>query len=111
MEANGEAPVRITTGETDAFGPGWSADGTQIAFQAIRDKNYDIESVTVDTRRRIRLTNESGYDGQLAWAPDGKTLTFISDRAGYDAVYTVSASGGTAVRLTAQASLDPRWSR
>lgn len=111
MEANGTAQVRLTTGETDAFGPEWSADGTQIGFQSTRDKNYDIETVTVDTRRRIRLTSGSEYDGQLAWAPDRKALTFISDRDGYDAVYTIAASGGTATRLTAQASLDPRWSR
>jgi len=77
----------------------------------VRGRNYDIEVVDPDGRHRVRLTSDTTYDGALAWSPDGRRIAFISDRAGYSAVFLISPDGSGAVRLTAGPSLTPSWSR
>jgi TolB protein len=110
MDADGGDLVRLTADPADDDIPRWSPDGTRIAFQAVRGENYDIELVEVEGHRRTRLTATPEYDGSFAWSPDGARLVCISGRDGYDAVYLLPLGAGSPVRLTTQASLDPRWS-
>jgi TolB protein len=42
----------------------------------------------------------AAIDTESAWAPDGKSLVFTSDRGGTPQIYRVSTSGGQATRLT-----------
>jgi Tol biopolymer transport system component len=76
----------------------------------VRGENYDIEVVQVEGQRRTRLTTAPEYDGSFAWSPDGMQLACISGRDGYDAVYVLTLGAAAPIRLTTQASLDPRWS-
>jgi TolB protein len=89
----------------------WSPDGTRIAFQSIRGKEYDIDLVHVTTRVRARLTSAQGYDGMPTWSPDGREIAFVSARDGYDAVYQMDADGGHPSRMTTSSSINPAWSR
>src|SRR5215467_2173776 len=47
----------------------------------------------------IQLT-QSGHDSSPVWAPDGRTLAFLSSRSGDSQVYLLSLEGGEAQRLT-----------
>src|SRR5882757_669452 len=47
----------------------------------------------------MQLT-QSGHDSSPVWAPDGKTLAFLSSRAGESQVYLLSMEGGEAHALT-----------
>ena len=47
----------------------------------------------------IQLT-QSGKDSAPSWAPDGKTLAFLSARDGSSQVYLISMEGGEAKKLT-----------
>jgi dipeptidyl aminopeptidase/acylaminoacyl peptidase len=47
----------------------------------------------------LQLTR-SGHDSSPAWAPDGKTLAFLSSRSGDSQVYLLSMDGGEAHPLT-----------
>jgi len=47
----------------------------------------------------MQLT-QSGHDSSPVWSPDGKTLAFLSSRAGESQVYLLSMAGGEAHALT-----------
>lgn len=87
----------------------WSPDGSQIAFQIARGKNYDIGVVRVADRRHTDIARSAGYDGMYAWSPNSLKIAFVSDRDGFDGLYTVGANGQRAQRLTETPSLNPAW--
>ena len=74
--------------------------------------------VDLATRRARQLTNEPNRDDvDPQWSPDGVTIAFVGQRADQDIlmngdVWTVAASGGAPVKVSAHRSsvLHPRWS-
>lgn len=50
--------------------------------------------------KAVRLTSTPAIEKDPYFSPDGQTIAFTSNRAGADAVYTMSANGGSATRLT-----------
>jgi TolB protein len=49
---------------------------------------------------------------QPTWSPDGSRIAFTSDRSGQKQIWTMSAWGGSLVRLTQTATTEeePAWS-
>ncbi len=47
-----------------------------------------------------RLTSTPAVESDPHFSPDGRVLAFTSNRAGVEAIYTVSVEGGTPTRLT-----------
>ena len=88
-------------------GPQISPDGKTIVYQASRanwkDNEFDgdlwIASVADPSDAR-KLDAGPGWNGDVRWSPDGKSLAFLSDRRGRRQIYIVSVEGGTARRLT-----------
>ena len=64
-----------------------------------------------------RLTQSSSIDTEPAFAPDGRTIYFVSDRGGSPQIYRMPAQGGNAERVTftgnynisPSPSADGRW--
>ena len=56
------------------------------------------------------LTRHGAIDTEPAWAPDGKSLVFTSDRGGSPQIYKVSVSGGEASRVSFEGSYNARAS-
>jgi len=110
VRPDGTALERLTVGaDATRDMPEWSPDGTSLAIQTAHGKNYDVELVRIADRTRRPLAASAAYDGQFAWSPDGKSLAFISDRDGYEALYVADASGANARRITSEPSLNPAW--
>jgi Tol biopolymer transport system component len=65
--------------ETD-WGLALSADGRRIALTMLTDLGTDIWIKQLPKGPVSRLTQYSGLDRSPAWAPDGRTITFLSDR-------------------------------
>jgi tetratricopeptide (TPR) repeat protein len=65
----------------------------KIAFMSNRDGDLDIYVVNLDGSGLQRLTESSAQDGLPAWAPDGRTIAFVSDEGGVWAVWAVDADG------------------
>ncbi len=110
--------LRLTDGaDTD---PVWSPDGDAIAF--VRDDfgNNDIYLVKPedgeDWRGDVleeRWLSSPEEEHSPAWAPDGDTLVFVTDRDGNSEIYTANANeDGPPVRLTINEASDtePVWS-
>ncbi|HEY6557053.1 MAG TPA: BamA/TamA family outer membrane protein [Polyangiaceae bacterium] len=71
-----------------AYTPRFSPDGKRVAYSAWTRGGYrDIRVVDVASGRFIQLTHDRALDQQPAWARDGRTLYFASDRTGISNLY------------------------
>ena len=68
--------------------------------------------MSIDGSTQANLTNQPSYEWGPNWAPDGKQLTFVSDRDGNLEIYVMSADGSNQHRLTHNTVYDagPTWS-
>jgi dipeptidyl aminopeptidase/acylaminoacyl peptidase len=79
-----------------------SPDGTDIAFtvQTVEwvDNRYDTEIwLSKDGKKPFLLTNNpKGNSTSPAWSPDGKWISFLSDRGSKNQIYVISVDGGEA---------------
>ncbi len=99
--------------------PDWSPDGQEIIFSSMfvadpfsRGANAKLYAVNIASGQRREI--EAGPDAvQPRWSPSGKRIAFWakSDKAQRD-IWTVSAQGGDAVRVTNDPEVDwnPVWS-
>jgi len=78
-DPDGKNEKRLTDSGCD-FRPVFSPDGTKIAFQSRRDKNFEIYVMDCDGKNQIRLTKNDAADVSPSWSPDGKGISFASDR-------------------------------
>jgi serine/threonine-protein kinase len=66
--------------ETTDWGLALSPDGRRIALTLLTDLGTDIWIKQVPTGPVSRLTLHAGADRSPAWTPDGRAVTFLSDR-------------------------------
>ncbi|MBE0647082.1 MAG: PD40 domain-containing protein [Bacteroidales bacterium] len=67
-----------------------SPDGKRLGF----DARGDIFTVPVTSGITKDLTRSSGvHDRDVAWSPDGKYLSFVSDKTGEDEIYIINQDG------------------
>ena len=109
--------IRLTKGnDAEAV---WSPDGRSIALVRIEDENSDIYLVTKpqngtwrDDVEEVRLTQGAARDVSPTWAPDNKSLAFVSFRDGNAEIYSMRIDGSKQRRLTNNEAddLSPVWS-
>ncbi len=82
-------------------------DGTQVAFTLSRTdleanrRRSDIWLVGVDGKNLRRLTaHADGSDNNLRWAPNSKSLYFLSGRSGSSQIWRIPVDGGEAAQVT-----------
>jgi len=82
--------------------PAFSPDGRQLALTLSRDTgNLDIFTLDLTTQVLRQLTTDNAIDTEATWAPDGRSVYFLSDRSGGPQVYRVGTEpGGRAERVT-----------
>ena len=84
--------------------PQVSRDGKWVAYTVSTpdmDANRGVSNIWVTSTAggaAMQLT-QSGHDSSPVWSPDGKTLAFLSSRAGESQVYLLSMQGGEAHAL------------
>jgi gamma-glutamyltranspeptidase/glutathione hydrolase len=75
--------------------PAFAPDGRlAVSFEG------DLWSRDAAGRRWTRLTNGSAWDRQPAWAPDGQSIVFVSDRVGGADLFRFTIRSGAVERLT-----------
>jgi Tol biopolymer transport system component len=60
--------------------PAWSPVSDSIAVTCVRDGRSDLYVLNAKTGALARLTNDNWDEKEPTWSPDGRTLTFASDR-------------------------------
>jgi serine/threonine-protein kinase len=101
-----------TYGTVEASETGWgmalSPDGRRIALTLLTDQGPDIWIKTLPSGPVSRLTLDPGEDLAPAWTPDGRAVTFLSNRpippdttrrAGRFALWQQAADGADQPRL------------
>jgi Tol biopolymer transport system component len=109
LEAN---QVRqLTNDEYADFHPAWSPDGRTLAFASDRGPQTDFEHITasdlqlalldVDTRQ-VRVLDVFGNvrHSNPQYAPDGRSLYFLSDQDGFSDIYRLELANGKTERIT-----------
>lgn len=122
MDAGGGGLRRVTSALAQEFEPSWSPDGRRIIFASGRDGASgplgprglpsSLYSVRPDGSDPVRLTRTPSYDGDPTWAPNGRKIVFVSDRAGVSDVWIMDPDGSNQTRLTRsmEPSDRPAWS-
>lgn len=83
--------------------PKFSPDGKSIAFTGNYDGNEDVYTIPSTGGVPLRITEHGFSDRVVDWTPDGKSVLFASGRESgrdrFNQFYTVSSTGGPAVKL------------
>ncbi|MFC1562342.1 TolB family protein, partial [candidate division KSB1 bacterium] len=82
------------------------------SFRSNRDGSGEIFVMNADGSNQTNLTNNSDYDGNPSWSPDGSKIAFDSDRNGKWEIYIMNSDGTNQTRLTNNPSENgfPAWS-
>ena len=88
----GGTPVQLTDNPndipTDGADPG-------VLFMRQEDGNWDVHLVASGGGASRRLTNHDAADGLATFAPDGKTIAFLSNRSGAWAIWLMNRDGSS----------------
>lgn len=97
-----EQPLGDFPGMT--FAPKFAPDGGHLAMSLASNGNTDLFMLNLQNDRpvgqRRRLTNSQAIDTSPSFSPDASEIVFNSDRAGSPQLYTMSANGGEARRIS-----------
>ncbi len=93
----------------------WSDTGStwNLAYSSLRSGFYEIWAYDLVDKWPRQVTRLQAYAGAPSWSPDGRFLTFDSDKAGTLQIYRVNEDGEELVQLTKgeTPSRQPTWSR
>ncbi len=79
----------------------------RIVFNSNRNGAFDdVYVIDADGSGLTRLTDIPTYGYSLAFSPDGRRVTFTSDRDGNTEIYVMNTDGSNRTRLTDNAAID-----
>src|SRR5207245_1300928 len=111
INADGTNLRRLTNDKYADLQPSWSPDGKTIAFATDRGPDTDFGQLRIGNTRialyhldggAIEVLPHMGAGKNInpVWAPDGRSLAFVSDRTGISNVYLYDFGDGNVYQLT-----------
>jgi Tol biopolymer transport system component len=120
MNPNGSGIVKLTHSEDFSGDPGWSPDGSKIAYASDRRNGAERGEIYVmgadgsNVRRVSTLPEKAEYDSAPRFSPDGTKLVFTRYRGDPKpaALFTIRIDGSGLRRLTpwSNGAGDADWS-
>jgi TolB protein len=109
MRRDGSGVRRLTFDGSYNTSPNWSPKGDRIVFSGRRGANQ-ILTINPDGTGLTQLTTQ-GNNEDPSFSPDGRYITFTSDREGARGVYIMRANGEAQKRITPKhfKAYSPRW--
>lgn len=101
-------PDSIQAGEINP-----SPDGTTLAYEVLRGGGVsDLMLMPTAGGPSRTLVSNGSLNSQPNWAPDGKSIAYLSTRAGNTDIWVVNAAGGEPRQLSdfSSAESNPQWS-
>lgn len=99
VDAIGGEPQLITE-KGPSYWHGWSPDGSELAYCAERNGNYDIYTIDINEGEEIRLTSTNGLDDGPEYSPNGRWIYFNSVRTGQMQLWRMRTDGSNQEQLT-----------
>jgi Tol biopolymer transport system component len=97
VDVNGKHLRRLTNDRNGDLQPQWSPDGKTIAFASDRGPQTNFENLKfsrwqislydLESGRVSVIPTQSGQNLNPMWAPDGKSIAFVSDRTGIPNIF------------------------
>jgi Tol biopolymer transport system component len=111
VNRDGTGLRQLTSDKYADLHPSWSPDGKTIAFVTDRGSDTDFEHLRFGNLRialfhldagTIELLGnmEQGKNIDPAWAPDGQSIAFVSDRTGISNIYLYELGDGSIYQIT-----------
>ena len=110
IDADGKNLERLTDDRFADMHASWSPDGSTIAFATDRGPGTDLANLKftgtkialyhVDSHTIDVLPSMIGSNVNPQWAPDGKSIAFVSDRNGTDNLYLFDLGDQQVYQLT-----------
>jgi Tol biopolymer transport system component len=116
VAASGGPPELVSGAGEDAQGPAVARKGSRLAYVHMKvDTNIWRVPGPASTSRNgtpVNLISSTREDVQPQYSPDGKRITFSSDRSGTYEIYVSGGDGSNPIQLTSLRSDagTPRWS-
>lgn len=90
----------------------WAPGGTEIAFSADWDGDWELFTLHLETKKISKLTDNSSDDYQPAWSPNGDQIAFVSKVNGTPGISILSLNSGKVKQMTSGPAHDyhPQWS-
>lgn len=87
-------------------------DSNTLLLSAIIDGNSDIYELNINSNSARRLTKSPAIDTTATYSPDGKFITFASDRDAGQKIYVMYADGSSVAKITQDSGSysKPVWS-
>lgn len=94
-------PTKITSEDSGhSYLHSWSPDGKKLIFTGQRNKEWDIFSIDIATKKETNLTNSPTLDDGSEYSPDGKWIYFNSVRTGTMKIWRMKADGTNQEQVT-----------
>src|ERR671918_2382807 len=111
VSRDGSGLRRLTQDKYADLHPVWSPDGRTIAFTTDRGSKTDFRTLAIGNMRialydldtgSIELLDqmEQGKNVSPQWAPDGRSIAFVSDRSGVSNIYLYDLGESQVYQLT-----------
>jgi len=111
VNADGSKLHRLTNDKYADLQPSWGPDGKTIAFATDRGPATDFDTLTFGNLRIALFHLDKGTIDVLghmdqgkninpAWAPDGRSLAFVSDRSGISNIFLYDFGDANIYQLT-----------
>lgn len=84
-----------------SFAPRFNHDGSRMLMSIANAGTTNIYEMDLRSRQMRRLTNTANViDTSPSYSPDGRSITFNSDRGGSQQLYVMDANGGNIQRIS-----------
>ena len=91
---------KLVTEQTPSFWHGWSPDGQNLIYTALRDGNFDIYSIGVNGGEEKRLTSYEGLDDGSDFSADGEHIYYNSMQSGKMEIWKMDIDGSHKKQIT-----------
>jgi len=100
MDYDGANQHAVTNLGTISISPRVSPDNSRLAFTSLGDDGFKIRMYSLLLGKMIAFPTSAGFNESPAWSPNGMELAYSAAPNNDAEIYTASASGGGAHRIT-----------